>query len=149
MIVVMFVLLFAAAGVPPDARVPDDAKRTIAAANADWLPALKAKDAATIAAPYAEDGIFVTPAGDAVKGRSAIAQLMRDRIARMGTVKGGELVQDGIIRQGTLLYEWGHAKLELAQEGAAPSQFLGRYLTVWRRSAAGRWEIIRNLSLPE
>jgi ketosteroid isomerase-like protein len=74
---------------------------------------------------------------------------MRDRVAQMGKVVSGELVQDGLTRQGAFIYEWGHATLLVARAGAAPAQSKGRYLTVWRQGTAGRWEIIRNLSLPE
>jgi len=142
-------LLAATAAVAQDAGVPADARATINAANAEWIPALKAHDAATIAAPYTDDGIFVTATGAVTKGREAIAQLMRDRFAQMGTVTGGELVQDGLTRQGTFIYEWGHASLELTRDGAGPVHSGGRYLTVWQKTAAGRWAIIRNLSLPE
>ncbi len=58
-------------------------------------------------------------------------------------------MQDGITRQGAFIYEWGHAVLQIDTAGAAPVQSRGRYLTVWRKSAAGRWEIVRNLSLPD
>ena len=133
---------------PQDSTIPADARATIEAANADWIPALKRHDAAAIAAAYADDGVFVTATGDVFKGRAAVAQLMRDRLATMGTVVSGSLVQDGIMRQGALIYEWGHADLELAHDGA-PQHSRGRYLTVWQPGKAGRWQIIRNLSLPE
>lgn len=134
---------------PQDVAIPPDARATIAAANAEWLPALKVGDAAKIAAPYADDGIFITANGVSVKGREAVAQLMRDRSAQMGKVLGGELVQDGMTRQGSVIYEWGHATVQLLREGAAPARSSGRYLTVWRQGPAGRWEIVRNLSLPD
>ncbi len=130
-------------------EIPPEARATIAAANADWLPALKAGDAAKIAAPYADDGIFVSATGAAVKGRDAIARLYVDRVAQMGKVLGGELLQDGMTRQGSLIYEWGHATLQVAREGGAPAKSGGRYLTVWQQNRSGRWEIVRNLSLPE
>jgi uncharacterized protein (TIGR02246 family) len=132
-----------------DASVPAEARTTIAAANAEWIPALKKRDAEAVAAPYAEDGVFVAATGDVFKGRSAIAHMMRDRFAAMGTVVSGTLVQDGLTWQGGSIYEWGHADLELAGDGAAPRHSRGRYLTVWRQGANGRWEIARNLSLPE
>ena len=131
------------------ADIPAAARDTIAAANADWIPALKKHDANAIAAPYAEDGVFVTATGDVFKGRAAVAQLMRDRCAQIGTVLGGSLVQDALTRQGSLIYEWGHADVEIARAGAAPQHSRGRYLTVWRQGPGGRWEIARNLSLPE
>ena len=135
--------------IPQDSTIPADARETIAAANADWIPALKRHDADAIAAPYADDGVFVTATGDVFKGRAAVAQLMRDRLAQMGTVVSGSLLQDGITRQGALVYEWGHADLELARQGAPPQHSRGRYLTVWQQGKGGRWQIVRNLSLPE
>jgi ketosteroid isomerase-like protein len=74
---------------------------------------------------------------------------MRASITRVGdALRGGRLVQDGITRAGALLYEWGHAELEIARPGGEPAHVTGRYLTVWRQDAGGRWRIIRNLSLP-
>lgn len=149
---ILFAAFVLAAGIdatPQEAGVPGDARTTIAAANADWLSSLKAGDAERIAAPYADDGLFVTATGSTVAGREAIARLMRDRVAQMGKVVSGELVQDGLTRQGAFIYEWGHATLLVARAGAAPAQSKGRYLTVWRQGTAGRWEIVRNLSLPE
>lgn len=148
-ILIPLILLATTIAAPPDAGVPADARATIAAANAEWLPALQSGDVSKIAAPYADDGIFVGPTGAVVTGRDAIAKLMRDRLAQSGKPTAGQLLQDGLSRQGALIYEWGHAVLEFAREGAAPARSRGRYLTVWRQSAAGRWEIIRNLSLPD
>jgi|SRR5579859_7814645 len=131
------------------ATPPPDARATIAAANADWIPAVKKLDADAIAAPYADEGVFVSVTGDAFKGRAAIAQMMRARFAQLGTVVDGTLVQDGLTRQGRFIYEWGHADLTTAADGSAPRHVGGRYLTVWQQNGGGRWEIIRNISLPE
>ena len=128
--------------------VPASARATIDSVNAAWLPALRRKDDAAIAAAYADDGVLVAATGETVRGRAAIEQTMREAAGRMGNVLGGRLVQDGITRAGALIYEWGHAELEIARPGAGPTRFTGRYLTVWRQDADGRWRIIRNLSLP-
>jgi uncharacterized protein (TIGR02246 family) len=132
-----------------DTTIPPDARATIAAANADWIPALKKHDADAVAAPYAEDGVFVAADGAVFVGREAIARMMRDRFARMGTVVSGTIVQDGLMRQGSFIYEWGHANLDVTREGGAPQHSAGRYLTVWQPRTGGRWQIVRNLSLPE
>jgi uncharacterized protein (TIGR02246 family) len=130
------------------ATVPADARAAIARANDDWLPAMQRQDAKAIVEPYADDGVFVMPTGEAVKGRAAIEQLMRDRFARTGRVLGGSLQQDDLVAVGSMIYEWGHAELELAgAPGQRPSRSVGRYLTVWKKDATGRWRIIRNLSL--
>jgi uncharacterized protein (TIGR02246 family) len=117
--------------------------------NADWLPALRRKDATAIAAPYADDGLLVTATGESFRGRAAVEEAMRASIAAMSDVQiGGRLVQDGITRVGNLIYEWGHAELEITRPGSQPARVAGRYLTVWKQDASGRWRILRNLSLP-
>jgi uncharacterized protein (TIGR02246 family) len=128
--------------------IPPAARREIEAANKEWLPAMEARDAAAIAKPYADDGVFVAANGAVAKGRPAIEQLMRQRFESMGKVVRGVLVQDGLTRQGTLIYEWGHGTLEIAAADGA-TRSTGRYLTVWQASSDGHWRIVRNLSLPE
>jgi uncharacterized protein (TIGR02246 family) len=130
-------------------RVPLAARRTITAANTAWLRAMKRQDAAAIVEPYDEEAVFVTATGEAVRGRSAIERLMHDRFAKIGRVVGGTIVEDGLTRVGTMIYEWGHAELQLSHDGGKPAVSKGRYLTVWKADASGRWRIIRNLSLPE
>lgn len=131
------------------ASVPPEARKTIEEANQSWLGAMRRQDAAAIAEPYADDAVFVTASGVTATGRTAIAQLMRDRFAQPSKVVGGRLIQDGIVRQGSSIYEWGHATLDLAAPDGTASRSVGRYLTVWQQKPGGRWEIIRNLSLPE
>lgn len=126
--------------------VPDDARRTIKAANDAWLPALKQQNAVAIAEPYADDGMFVSATGQVATGRAAIAELMKARFAA-GRVLSGSLEQDGIRQEGSLIYEWGHAETEVQTPGGQLVKRTGRYLTVWKANTAGRWQIIRNMSL--
>jgi uncharacterized protein (TIGR02246 family) len=133
---------------PSTQAIPDGARADIARANDDWLPAMRRQDAQAIAEPYADDAVFVAATGESVNGRAAIAQLMRDRFSRSGRVVGGTLKQDGLIAVGSMIYEWGHADLEVAgAAGTQTSRSTGRYLTVWKPDASGHWRIIRNLSL--
>jgi uncharacterized protein (TIGR02246 family) len=128
------------------ADVPRAARETIAKANADWLVAMKRGDAAATVEPYADDAVFVTATGEAVRGRAAIEQLMRERFAKSGNALDGRIIEDGLTREGSLIYEWGHATLQLSGAGQ-PTR--GRYLTVWASDSRGRWQIVRNLSLPD
>ncbi len=128
--------------------VPVDARAAIARANDDWLPAMKRQDAKAIAEVYADDGVFVLPGGDSVKGRAAIEQMMRERFRRTGPVVGGTLTQDNLVAAGSMIYEWGHAEIAMGGGGnQSASRVSARYLTVWQRDGSGRWRIIRNLSL--
>ena len=144
-----FVAAVAIASGQSRAEVDASARTTIAKANAAWLDAMKREDVASIVEPYDDDAIFVTATGESVRGRSAIEQLMRERFSKTGRVTAGRIVQDGISAAGTMIYEWGHADLEIGREGQAPMPVRGRYLTVWAKDGAGRWRITRNLSLPD
>jgi uncharacterized protein (TIGR02246 family) len=123
------------------------ARPTIEAANADWVPAMKRKDAKAIASFYAEDGVLVTPNGKALQGREAVeASYAKGMSASFRFVSGG-LVQDGVVLvPGPLIYEWGHAEIEIERDGKT-IRSAGNYLTVWKRNADGKWEISRNLAL--
>jgi ketosteroid isomerase-like protein len=148
------IVAFAAAGCAvtraqaPKPGIPAEARRTIAKANADWLEAMKRQDAGAIAEPYDSAAVFVTATGESVRGRSAIEALMRERFATTGRVTGGKIVQDGLLPVGAMIYEWGHVNLELTPARGGAAALDGRYLTVWGKSSAGRWRIVRNLSLP-
>jgi ketosteroid isomerase-like protein len=140
--------LAAAPQPPAHARVPADARTAISTANAAWLPAMKREDAEPIAAPYANRAVFVLPNGAAIHGRPAITTSIRQGFVRTGTVVGGALVQDGLTAAGDLLYEWGHAHLELSPAPGRRRHATGRYLNVWKKSPEGAWRVIRGLSLP-
>ena len=61
-------------------------------------------------------------------------------------VSGG-IVQDGVVLvPGPLIYEWGHADVEV-ERGGKSIRSTGNYVTVWKRNADGKWEISRNLAL--
>jgi uncharacterized protein (TIGR02246 family) len=126
--------------------VPADAKAAIAAANADWVIAMTAKDAARIVEPYADDGVFVLSDGGVVSGKPAILAMEQKRLAGGAVLAGGALVDDGVARADGDVYEWGHGDLTFRKADGQTVVSAGRFLTVWRRSADGRWRIIRNLT---
>ena len=134
------------------ASIVESARPEIEAANAAWVRGMQEHRSALIADAYMEDGVFVTGDGQAIHGRAAIAQMYEQRLARLGPVLGGGVVQDGIQAAGDRIYEWGHAWLELpaARASDPPVKQGGDYLTVWQRDAAtgGHWRILRNLALP-
>lgn len=113
----------------------------------DWLVAMQAGDAARLAAPYAQDAIFVTPTGQVVVGREAIADLYRKGFAGGGKVVSGGIHRDGAQAGGLgLVYEWGHGGSVRRDASGREVTHEGAYLTVWRRDATGAWQIIRNMA---
>ena len=133
------------------APLPEDllaqARPTIEAANSDWVPAMKRKDAKAIASFYAEDGVLVAPNGKALQGREAVEASYAKAMTPGFKLLGGGIVQDGVVLvPGPAIYEWGHADVEIERDGKTVRSS-GNYLTVWKRNAAGKWEISRNLAM--
>ena len=125
------------------------ARHDIEAANAAWLPGLKQRNAAAIAEPYADGGLFILADGTVIRGRAAVAKMYEDRFPRMQDIRDGAIVQDGLaVVSATIIYEWGHGWLELGPRspGGPPVRSGGPYLTIWQRMSDGHWRIIRNLT---
>lgn len=123
------------------------ARPTIEAANSDWVPAMKRKDAKAIASFYAEDGVLIAPNGKALQGREAVEASYAKGMEKGFTFRNGGIVQDGVVLvPGPMIYEWGHADIEIERDGKSVHSS-GNYLTVWKRNASGKWEISRNLAM--
>jgi len=131
------------------AAILASARPDIDAANAAWLPGLRAHDAALIAAAYADSGLFIAADGSVTRGRAAVAQLYAARFPRLRTIRDGGVVEDGLtVISPSCVMEWGHAWLEQdpATGTGPPVRTGGAYLTVWNRGADGHWRITRNLT---
>ena len=132
------------------AAILASARPDIEAANAAWLPGLRKRDAALIAAAYADSALFIAADGTVTRGRAAVAELYAARFPHLGTIRDGGVVQDGLTVIGpTRIVEWGHAWIDQdPKHGAGPPvRSGGAYLTVWNREADGHWRITRNLTL--
>lgn len=135
----------------PALAAPDDiaaATPVIDAVNADWLPAMQAKDGDRIAAAYAPDGVFVLPDGQSLKGRAAVAEFYHKQLTTPGVkILAGRIDREGLAQAGDgLLYEWGHGESKAQLPSGQVRESRGPYLTVWKRDAAGHWAIARNLA---
>lgn len=118
----------------------------IETADADWIGAMKAKDAERLAEPYDAAALFIMPDGKIHAGRAEILALFKARAAAPGKVLSGEIVREGVSYGGAgLIYEWGRGELTRQDASGRKTTSAGRYLTVWRRDGQGRCKIIRNL----
>src|ERR1044071_4603662 len=132
--------LFAGSGDPKLARA-------VRKANAEWVTAVKTGDAATIAAPYADDAVFILADGTCIRGRAEIEKMYRAGFERAGVAASARIDSRKLVVDGDLAYESGYGEIGLIKEGKVSTSG-GRYLTVWQRAADGEWEIIRNIVLP-
>lgn len=125
-----------------------DAKldQAIEKANADWAAAMKTGDAATIAAAYGDDGVFVGLDGSLIKGRAEIEKMYGARFERAGFAVSTKIESHSVVLDGDLGYETGYGEIGTKSNGETIVRG-ARYLTVWQRRD-GDWKILRNLVLP-
>ncbi len=121
--------------------------RSIEKANSEWAAAMKTGDAATIAAPYEDDAVFVATDGSCTKGRAAIEAMYRARFASRGLAVSTRIASKNLVVDGDLAYESGDAEISWRQNGKV-SVAGGRFLTVWQRGKDGDWKIRTNIVLP-
>lgn len=122
-------------------------ERAVRKANSDWEKAVTTGDAAAIAAPYADDAVFVLVDGSCVRGRAEIEKMYRVGFEKRGVSASARIESKKLVVDGDLAYESGWGEVRRMTAGKL-SSIGGRYLTVWQRGADGEWKIIRNIVLP-
>ena len=133
---------------PRDVDVIDAASPFIAKANKEWAAAIRTGDADALSRPYHEDGIFVGPDGNAVRGRAAIRAMYAERAASKARIVAATIQSEGRVAAGPdEVYEWGSGWMLIQAADGTRARRGGRYLTVWHRQPDGTWAITRNLAL--
>jgi uncharacterized protein (TIGR02246 family) len=122
-------------------------ERAVRKANSDWEAAVKTGDAAAIAAPYADDAVFVSVDGSCMHGRVEIEKMYRTGFESRGVAASARIESKKLVVDGDVAYESGYGEVGRMKEGKLTSSG-GRYLTVWQRGADGEWRILRNIVLP-
>jgi len=133
---------------PRDANSLDEASPFIAKANKEWEAAIQTGDADALSRPYHEDGVFVGPDGNAVRGRAAIRAMYAGRAAPKARIVAATIQSEGRVAAGPdEVYEWGSGWMDIQSADGTRAKRGGRYLTVWHRQPDGTWAITRNLAL--
>lgn len=118
---------------------PADATADIAAMNSKFGAAVTAKDAAAIAALYAEDAVLLPPNAPAVKGRAAIQaywQAFLDSGVTNGTLTSSEVTNTDT--DATEVGTW----VIKAPDGSVADN--GKYIVWWKKGANG-WQFHRDI----
>ena len=114
-----------------------------------WLQLVKAKDAAAIAALYAEDGAVMPPNAPIGKGRAAIQQTWASMMGTPGFDLTFTSEQILVSSSGDMALDRGTYSLTIAPGGTMQTD-TGKYVVVWRK-IGGQWKVaadIFNSDLP-
>ncbi|HEY3757294.1 MAG TPA: SgcJ/EcaC family oxidoreductase [Opitutaceae bacterium] len=141
---ISFLIFFAAA----HAKAYDlgAAAKFIDGVNADWIPALQAHDADRAVRAMADDVVFVTAKGRVMSGRATVADALRKRFGMGSEITGGFIHRRSLAEANGVLIEWGDAEMASRTVAGKMTTTNQTYLTIWRLSQTGEWQIVRNLN---
>ena len=108
-----------------------------------WLQLVKAKDAAGIAALYAEDGAVMPPNAPIGKGRTAIQQTWASMMQTPGFDLTFNPEQIVISSSGDMALDRGTYTLTVAPAGTTQTD-TGKYVVVWRK-IGGDWKAVADI----
>jgi uncharacterized protein (TIGR02246 family) len=108
-----------------------------------WLQLVKAKDAAGIAALYAEDGAVMPPNAPIGKGRAAIQQAWASMMRTPGFDLTFNPEQIVISSSGDMALDRGTYNLTIAPAGTTQTD-TGKYVVVWRK-IGGDWKAVADI----
>ena len=97
-----------------------------------WLQLIKAKDAASIAALYADDGAVMPPNAPIGKGREAIQKTWAAMMATPGFDLAIVPEQIVVSSSGDMALDRGTYRLAMSPNGTAMTD-TGKYVVVWRK----------------
>ncbi|MEP6483961.1 MAG: SgcJ/EcaC family oxidoreductase [Rudaea sp.] len=133
--------------IKPGVEAPIDpvaARKSIEAANQNFVVALKKHDAKTIADAFEPDVIFLPPGMDALHGRDEVSKFFAAFMAASTIDETGSITLDVSVAANTA-YETGLYTMTTRSGNAAPVADHGKYLCVWKHDADGHWRIAREI----
>lgn len=143
-LMVLFALLLPARCVAQNNWIASAARQQIDAGNQAWIDGVKQGNVELISATYTSDAVDCGPAGECIRGRSAIEQHMKQELAQTGKADSAHVKSIGSVQQEHFVYEWGQAEAHFP----SGKKIVDRYLTVWQEQPDGTWKIFRNLVIP-
>lgn len=117
--------------------------------EAGWMEAYAKKDAAALAAEYADDAAIANP-GAALATDAAARKALLDGIAGDPALKV-DFATDRVIvaKSGELASSRGHYTMTYTDPGTKkPKTESGSYLTVYRKAADGSWQAVEDFITP-
>ena len=132
----------AQAGSDDQAQAKSD-EQAIRETNTRWLDLIEKKDAAAIAALYAENGAFMAPNVPIASGRAAIQAAWQGMLALPGVALTFEPDEIVVSSSGDMAYDRGTYNFAATLE-KGPVTEEGKYVVVWRK-VDGQWQVAADI----
>jgi uncharacterized protein (TIGR02246 family) len=140
-VVAVFLALLLVSCQAPQTNVAD-VRNAIEAADANQMSAFVSKDIAGMTANYAPDAVILPQNGPAVSGKENIEASFKEMSSTMSDLK---LTISTVNASGDLAYEVGNYTATIQMPGMAPTADKGKFVTVWKRQADGKWMIVADI----
>lgn len=127
-----------------EARAGSTLEATVEAANDGFVPALMRGDAIAASRPFASDAIFIGPGNAIIRGRDAIAAMLRLRLQHTKFL-GGRCITRALDSAGSKAWETGSCTYTTLAHGSKRTS-TGRFMTLWKRGDNGKWFIEVNVA---
>lgn len=111
--------------------------------DAQWVEAIKAKDAQACAAFYADDGRIMPQNAPAAQGAEAIAEVWKGFFQLKEFALTFEPTRISVAQAGDVAYDIGTYSLAFDSE-QGPVRDRGKYVVVWRK-VRGNWKVAADI----
>jgi len=121
----------------------EDVEKSVDEANADFMKQFNGKNAAALAAHYAENASAFPPDQSRVDGRENIQKMWQGVIDAGAT----DLALDttDVEDSGNLAVESGTVTLKLPGKDGKQMDMSGKYVVVWKKGSDGAWQVYRDI----
>lgn len=110
-------------------------------ADQEWSAAASSGDVERIVGYWTDDARVYSPGEAVVAGKAAI----REMVAGSMKIPGFRISwtpKEAVVGSGGLGYTTGENRIEMSDSAGKPVVMVGRYATVWRKEADGRWRCV-------
>lgn len=137
----IFVLMFGSAS---SAIAESTLEATVAATNNAFVKALEAGDVTAATSQFADDAIFIRGHNTVLRGRDAIAAMLRERLSHAKFLSGVCSTRT-LESVGATAWETGSCTYTTSAGGSKKTSS-GRFMTLWKRGDDGQWRIEVNVA---
>jgi uncharacterized protein (TIGR02246 family) len=112
-----------------------------------WNHAYAKRDAAGLAAMYADDAALASPDADLIEGKGALARAMQGYASDPNLRIEFRSDRTQVAASGDLAYTRGRYTMTMTDpKTKGPFTTKGNYLTVWRKQADGSWKAVEDFA---